>query len=720
MDEKETTVEVSRSAVLEAAADMRESCENACSLHTGSRETTKEVSMPICFLVKEQAKSMVAIQELQKRVENVEVMQDDVIESLIEIRNFLCGESRITSNLSIGTPSFTNSPNVLKSSPLTKTRRFNYSPSNLKSSLETSSLSVRSKSVSPKYSELIVSELKKPLPCVSVQSSQKLFDLARNKDSVLESDKQDSGLDSDCREQNDIHHSLGKNWGKQETNDELLQLLDEISERSEILQKQLFVVEENVQDIAKQEAIIDNSEQMESKFIAEDIQRSRPHYVPSSASNVEQEKKEFSKKMPSNSTHVESVVPTKNTFTDASVLFERKPICERVSKIRKTTSNKIDSAMVSSVLKETNVIELQRQVLIYLVENAVLQTKLGEIEQCLYNKNLESEKVENSLKDETRLLMMENRELRIGLDEQKCEIGSLKSKITMLERVLQSVTVENRELNWQLGESLGLQNLSRRDPHHLSSSFTFGSSGSKSFRRSSLPHQFSGATERHVPCTKSKLLSNTSSCLDATVEEPDQGWQQLGGISYKFKDALSSTPMMPLAKLKDSKKHFLNAPNLSCNQAQPNFQTVKRHLKCNSEKNSVSSTIQMCLEENASETKANGAVEDAGAAKFPFNTILEKLKANSDYRISRRVPGSSNETLACSSTDQTKASSSTRSNHLSPPCRETFCSETQLQSRNSPSQNIQDNKSNTRKGRNIHQRIQDILDRIMAESEEAA
>ncbi|XP_035205817.1 uncharacterized protein LOC118180867 [Stegodyphus dumicola] len=728
---------------------MKTSYENYCSC---GKENG--VSMPICFLVKEQAKSLVAIQDLQKRVEFVESVQDDVVDSVAEFWKCLCDNSR-SGNLS----DTSDSVQGLKGLNLsTKSRLFpksgarRCSHSSLKPIFDDSSLPPKLRSYSLKELDNVTSLCKKR--GISVQEqSQKFFDLVKSKDSALESDKQDSGLDSDCRDHNDGHVSLHKdinNWEESDSNDELLILLDEISHRSEILQQQLAAAEENcILESVKQEM---SASQIENGVhpslqrvpgVNDTFTAKQGHFrsINCDPPYVKDSQQKYYSTIIEGQEHVATEdVPKTKKLTCSGALgesFEKKSVFDKTPKKKRLASNNIDSAMVSSVLKETNVVDLQRQVLIYLVENAVLQTKLVEVEQILACKLSEKDKIENSLKDETRLLMMENRELRISLDEQKLEVNVLKSKLSMLERVLQSVTVENRELNWQLGESLGLPNLPRRDIN-FSPGFTYGNSASsKCLRKSSLLSQ-----DRNSAYNKSKSQSNTNSFLGSTLEETEEyplsRNRSVSSVARKplSEPLQSSTPVMPSPKPKDLKsKSVLSSQDIP---VPTNFQSVKKRLKanCNIERENVSRNLQpeksqevfvsnTCDKDVTYPTETGEAVLPIGNAKFPFSTILERLKSNSDYRLSKRPTSAQNpEESSNSCTDQTKPYFNSKVRNLTPQVVEnSFCSDRKSQGSNQNiSQENCENNTNfqSRKGRNIHQRIQDILDRIMAESEEAS
>ncbi|CAL1286973.1 unnamed protein product [Larinioides sclopetarius] len=416
-------------------------------------------------------------------------------------------------------------------------------------------------------------------------------------------------------------------------------------------------------------------------------------------------------------------------------LFEGKPLCDRRPS-RKKAANSIDSSVVSSILKETNVVDLQRQALIYLVDNAVLNTKLREAEHSLSSKHIESEKVENALKEEARLLMMENRELRISLDEQKMENTSLKSRLVMLEKVVQSVSNENQELNWHLSESFNIQNFPKRGSFNYSSSFRSENpvNASRSGRRSSYPvNPAPFHSDRNINCVRSKLLTNNSSFLDVTVEDPNadsNAFSSSAAFRFRNKPIHSSTPMMPSQKQREIETGVSKSPNLS--DASPtNFHSVKKCLKTSytSDQGNASPKSGRCLEEtyssNIPETYAKNFSQNLpddtlpleGAGKFPFNTILEKLKSNSEYRLSKSASAKTGE-LSSENPEPSQAKSPVNNSKVG--SLQDGGNISHFKEVKSSQETNADVILQRKKGRNIQQRIQNILDRIVAESEEAS
>lgn len=120
----------------------------------------------------------------------------------------------------------------------------------------------------------------------------------------------------------------------------------------------------------------------------------------------------------------------------------------------------------------------------------------------------------------------------------------------------------------------------------------------------------------------------------------------------------------------------------------------------------------MCLDDtyNIPDSKnfPEGTFPQDGVNKFPFNTILEKLKSNSDCRLSKSASAKSGGSQNGDAVAKSLASKTTVD----------FKNDSQ-QSKISQV-NTSDIVLQRRKGRNIQQRIQSILDRIVAESDDVS
>ncbi|GBM66658.1 hypothetical protein AVEN_258319-1 [Araneus ventricosus] len=745
MEEPSGTTEVSTSRDLSAEI---KSFGNDCSY--SSNKDTIGVSIPVCYLVKEQAKAHIAIQDLQKRLTQVENVQEDVVDAIIEFRNYLCDTKSFSSPnplITSNSLSITRSPSDIfsKLNSVSKSKE-NHVPSATDSSVEVHQSILKTRSYSSKDCDHRTSDYGKAQAVASVpELSRKQLDLIKSKDAALESDKQDSGLDSDCREHHEIHPSIVKcipNSTNQDANDELLQLLDEISYRSTVLQKQLAIAEE-VTTLSDLKEMTARSRCGKNDSRSNNCTESKLSFLEASRNGLMQDQRQQSRLMP-------PVGEDSRFFADEKVpialkpngsiagLFEGKPLCDRRPS-RKKAANSIDSSVVSSILKETNVVDLQRQALIYLVDNAVLNTKLREAEQSLSSKHTESDKIENALKEEARLLMMENRELRISLDEQKMENTSLKSRLVMLEKVVQSVSNENQELNWHLSESLNIQNFPKRGSLNYSSSFRSENpvNASRSGRRSSYPvNPAPFHNDRNINCVRSKLLTNNSSFLDVTVEDPNAestAFSSSAAFRFRNNPIHSSTPMMPSQKQREIETGVTKSPNLS-DVSPANFHSVKKCLKTNYTSDQGNASPKMsksgrCLEEtyssNIPETYAKKFSQNLpddtspleGAGKFPFNTILEKLKSNSEYRLSKSASAKTGE-LSSDNSEPSQVKSpvnNSKVGSLQDGGNISHFNETKSSQETNADVILQ-----RKKGRNIQQRIQNILDRIVAESEEAS
>lgn len=90
---------------------------------------------------------------------------------------------------------------------------------------------------------------------------------------------------------------------------------------------------------------------------------------------------------------------------------------------------------VSTILKETNVLELQKQLLTYVMENDVLRAKLQQDEPSRLASWL---KVEAKLKNELKEVLETTQNLQETIRTKNLEIASLKDKICALEEALDS------------------------------------------------------------------------------------------------------------------------------------------------------------------------------------------------------------------------------------------------------------------------------------------
>ncbi|KAF8781360.1 uncharacterized protein LOC129963914 [Argiope bruennichi] len=743
MEEPSATTQVSTSRDLSSEI---KSFGNDCSY--GSSKDTIGVSIPVCYLIKEQAKAHIAIQDLQKRLTQVENVQENVVDAIIEFRNYLCDTKSFNSTNPLMTSkslSTSRSPSAIvsKLNSVSKSKE-NYVPSAADSSVEVSHLILKSRSYSSKDCDHRISDYEKGQAVASVpELSQKQLDLIKSKDAALESDKQDSGLDSDCREHHEIHPSIIKcipSSANQDANDELLQLLDEINYRSTILQKQLAIAEDvtTLSDLIEMTARSRNGKNDSRSY---NCPESKLSFLETSRNGLMHDQCQQPRLTPPSICEDagEKVPITLKPNGSIAGLLEGKLLCDRRPPMKKAT-NSIDSSVVSSILKETNVVDLQRQALIYLVDNAVLNTKLREAEHSLSSKHIESEKVENALKEEARLLMMENRELRISLDEQRMENTSLKSRLVMLEKVVQSVSNENQELNWQLSESLNIQNFPKRGSLSYSSGFRSENpvnASRSSGRRPSFPVNTAAFhNDRNINCVRSKLLTNNSSFLDVTAEDPNvdsAAFSSSAAFRFRNKPIHSSTPMMPSQQKQRETETFVSkSPHLS-DTSPANFHSVKKCLKTSytADQGNTSPKISKsgrCLEEsystNIPETYAKKFSQNLqddtlpleGAGKFPFNTILEKLKSNSEYRLSKSASAKTGE-LSSDNSEPSQGKSpvnSSKAGSLQDGGNISHFKEAKS------SQESADVILQRKKGRNIQQRIQNILDRIVAESEEAS
>ncbi|XP_076327235.1 uncharacterized protein LOC143234072 isoform X2 [Tachypleus tridentatus] len=113
-------------------------------------------------------------------------------------------------------------------------------------------------------------------------------------------------------------------------------------------------------------------------------------------------------------------------------------------------SAEIVSSKVSSVRKETNVLELQRQLISYVMENEVLQNKVQQLEKL---QDLTSVERARKLSDQIKQLQGEKEELQVMVKSNILEVKSTNAKMLMLQKAVVALTQENHKLKWNCNSS---------------------------------------------------------------------------------------------------------------------------------------------------------------------------------------------------------------------------------------------------------------------------
>ncbi|XP_076327212.1 uncharacterized protein LOC143234055 isoform X2 [Tachypleus tridentatus] len=314
---------------------------------------------------------------------------------------------------------------------------------------------------------------------------------------TMESDnKQDSGLDSDCRDLgqdsslkllSDTYHFNMCGQVERDTrepcmfglSDELSVLLDTINQKGLVLREQLDIInEERDGDCLTnylQDLVSNHHTKNTVKVKLEQVEKERNSLsdkvmqLEVACQELESERKLLEERLEITifekdqlefrirdlcNQYVKSDVTESVQWSDDKI-----PDLDLTSKGGKSreleASHSFPLGMtsqvkVSSVLKETNVLELQRQLITCVVENDVLHTKIQQLEDFQQAEKLGCEKFWGKIKK----LQSEKEELYITLQANKIELETVQARIVMLENSLQALTQENQELNKQLNEFL--------------------------------------------------------------------------------------------------------------------------------------------------------------------------------------------------------------------------------------------------------------------------
>lgn len=451
--------------------------EAVCTHAESTRETKAAVNGPIFFLIREQAKSVVAIKELQSRMTVLEDIQERLMLAIQNVQHHLVA--------TVESASDAVSANTTKESvQLLDIPKF---PERTISSRDDIFLNANSNS---SISSKDVAKDSKILSNAIPSSSGKC-------DSKGDSYNKDSGVDSDCREQ-ESDCSLptcptGRCSRSSQSEDELLHLLDMIDQKSLLLLQQVEGIEKqkrSVQDMGEtskngKSVSLDNllAENMDAqrqlceiKADRDDL-RDRLAKLEFATDAVLNEKMKLQKTLDAmifeNRKLQEKIKECQdqeksqddpNARNNISLpTFKRDPMSESVLekasiKQKYLQYSEKSRRKVSAVLKETNVIELQRQLLTYIMENDVLQAKL---QQDHPSRLFHWMKVEARLKQELKRALHDKEDLLQKLEKSKAEIADLRCRIKELEEALMDEQQERCVKNFGLGSTDDWRDTSR-------------------------------------------------------------------------------------------------------------------------------------------------------------------------------------------------------------------------------------------------------------------
>lgn len=430
------------------------------------------ISPPIYFLVREQAKLMVTIKEIQRRLKLLEESQNNVTSVVQDIQfqiNFKDCNNRATSlptlmlsgdlnsNVKSGKKELPNSFTAMLSDQLLDEKCF-------KEEIQIKDNSYEKNNILEELTNLRENGI----------LSQSLH--KKNDDKlILDCDKQDSGLESDHGQgvnlQTDSKNILPDSFNKNKKDqDELLVLLDIIKERGISLRQEVDDLKELTRsdiDLNSLPVDVEVEKEMERLHTEKESLQQLIEEVEDEKLSMKnklvflemasQELKEENKKLIDNlelalsekqqlemkihSLHMQFVKGTSTPKADSWPPLRFKN-SERPKKLDKESSH----LKISHILNETNMLELQRKLLLYLMENEVLYAKLWHAEQSLTSRTSEWKKKEVNLHSRIRHLAAAKDELQIKLGENNLELTAAQAKVQMLEKVLGAVTQDSRDI----------------------------------------------------------------------------------------------------------------------------------------------------------------------------------------------------------------------------------------------------------------------------------
>lgn len=379
---------------------------------SGAKDVKMALNGPVFFLIQEQAKSAVAIQALQSRMAVLENLQERLMKAIDDVHNHLTPSGHVKNHA------------ITQLSPTIEVKSY----ANIASAFD---------------KKLRFADLENTAYSRSTSASGK------SDSSKSDSLNKDSGIGAS---ENSFNNSeTNKNA---DDDDELLKLLDLIDQKSVILLKQ--VEGSGEQEIAKRASEMSDSSSalLLDNLLFEKVDTQRQ------LSEVKAERDELRRRLAKLELATEAVTKEKIKVQQQLdlTLQENQSLQERIQKagdyklkseslgymedIEKANMKRKylqfsekSRIRVSTILKETNVLELQKQLLTYVMENDVLRAKLEQDEPTRLANWL---KVEAKLKHELKEALELNQNLQETIRSKNLEIASLKDKVRALEEALDS------------------------------------------------------------------------------------------------------------------------------------------------------------------------------------------------------------------------------------------------------------------------------------------
>ncbi|XP_064458273.1 uncharacterized protein LOC135368730 isoform X2 [Ornithodoros turicata] len=421
---------------------------------------------PIFFLIREQAKSLLAIKELQERVQALEGFRNDIFFAIHDIQKSMHhpvkpashGTSPLVqssqSSVNAGSSSSCHTSKISPKTSWAKSQRLT----------GTNSSRIRTKPT------VVISKAESPTKRPASLSSQ-VTAIKGDASTTLESDKQDSGLDSDCRD-----HASGVPNNSIAAEDELLLLLDEIGERGLKLREKVQEMEKGHNTYSdtgfshnhscpNQSSMLEfHSKELQARLSQMEIERTNYRATVQKLQSVihrlegektacedrlqsaVNEKQQLEKKI--YGLHMQYVhgepgslpLSKGESWTGES---PQDPPSLQEKNARKGMRSEEGKAKVSAILRENNPLELQRLLLFYTLENQSLQQKIEESDQKWFAKLCDWKTTESSLRADIQNLIQEREECLESLQKHQEEVRALRAKYRVLEMTV--LTINNRD-----------------------------------------------------------------------------------------------------------------------------------------------------------------------------------------------------------------------------------------------------------------------------------
>lgn len=435
--------------------DAEEASEAGCG--SAARSLASGVPGPIFFLIKEQAKSLLAIKELQDRVQALEGFRNDIFFAIQDIQQTMqSSPERPPQVVLTASKEPTKAASVHRidsraplSGPESKSWTLNPKPRRHKDGPLMTAVCGRARA----RSAAVGGELSQGVVAKPVASLSSKGDTAS---AILESDKQDSGLDSDCRDHGSRESTLAPK-------DELLALLDIIDERSVQLQERLREMEKskNMETMlrggatSRSEVLEFHEKELQARLSEMEVERTKHrlqvrqlqatiHRMEGERIACEEklqaslcERKELEKKV--HSLHMQYVragpssLPLAKSDVDPWPGTSLQGAHKLVGDVAKGITTEEGKAKVSNILKESNLLELKRLLLLYTLENQALKEKAEESDQHWFAKLSEWKATEASLRSDIQALIQEKEECLDRFRRHRRDMEIMQAKYKELE-----------------------------------------------------------------------------------------------------------------------------------------------------------------------------------------------------------------------------------------------------------------------------------------------